>query len=365
MDEKVIYHIGFSHFYGIGPLKYTALKERFGSAEVAYQAPVKSLEEVIGPLWTARFNQFRRSVDLKRKYEEIRRKGIAVLTVDDEGYPKKLKEISDPPICLYVKGDLRTINFSQDLFFGVVGTRKPTSYGQQITYKFSTELTEAGFVIVSGMALGVDTIAHRSALDAGGKTIAVLGCGVDIVYPPSNFELYKRIIEGGGIIMSEFPPGLTVLKGLFVARNRIISGLSMGVLVAEGAKESGALITARYAAEQGREVFAPPVPLTSLMSEAPNILLKQGAKFVTTIDDILEEFQMKKGMINKKMMQALPPDEAYIIEILSKEAKSADELVLDTKKTINALSYILSTLEIKNVIEKDEEGRYQIKLMGE
>lgn len=364
MDEKAIYHIGFSHFYGIGPVKYTALKDRFGSAEEAYNAPVTSLEEVIGPLWSARFDQFRKSMDLKRKYEEIRKKGISILTVDDEEYPKKLKEISDPPICLYVKGDLRTINFSRDFFFGVVGTRKPTSYGQQITHKFSNELTEAGFVIVSGMALGVDTIAHRSALEANGKTIAVLGCGVDIVYPPSNSELYKRIINGGGLIMSEFPPGLTVLKGLFVARNRIISGLSMGVLVAEGAKESGALITARYAAEQGRDVFAPPVPLTSLMSEAPNILLKQGAKFVTTVEDILEEYQMKKGMISKKTIQTLPPDEACIVEILSKESKSADELVLDTNKSINALSYILSTLEIKNVIEKDEEGRYQIKLAG-
>ena len=171
MDEKSIYHIGFSHFYGIGPVKYTALKDRFGSAEEAYNAPVTSLEEVIGPLWASRFNQFRRSVDLKRKYEEIQRKGITILTVDDESYPKKLKEISDPPICLYVKGDLRTMNFSQDLLFGVVGTRKPTSYGQQITHKFSTELTEAGFVIVSGMALGVDTIAHKSALDAGGKRL--------------------------------------------------------------------------------------------------------------------------------------------------------------------------------------------------
>ena len=364
MDENIIYHMGFSHFYGIGPLKYTALKERFGSAEEAYKAPVTLLEEIIGPLWTARFNQFRRSVDLKRKYEEIKKKGITILTVDDVAYPKKLKEISDPPICLYTKGNLRTIDFEKDMFFGVVGTRKPTSYGQQITYKFTTELSQAGFVIVSGLALGVDTIAHRSALQVGGKTVAVLGCGVDIIYPPSNYDLYKQIVDGGGIILSEFPPGLTVLKGLFVARNRIISGLSIGILVAEGAKESGALITARYAAEQGREVFAPPVPLTSQMSEAPNILLKQGAKFVTNIEDILEEFHMRKGMINRKTIQALPPNEAHIVEILSKESKSADELVLETQQTINALSYILSTLEIKNVIEKDEEGRYQMKLVS-
>lgn len=356
--------MGFSHFYGIGPLKYKLLKERFGSAKQAYQATTKSMEEVIGPQLADRFDKFRKTVNLQRKYEEIRKKDIFVLTVDDTAYPRKLKEISDPPICLYIKGDIRTIDLSKDMFFGVVGTRKPTTYGQLITHTFSTELSEEGLVIVSGMALGVDTIAHRSALEAGGKTIAILGCGVDIVYPHSNLELYKRIIAGGGLIISEFPPGLTVQKGLFIARNRIISGLSMGVLVAEGTKESGALITARYAAEQGREVFAPPVPLTSLMSEAPNILIKQGAKFVTTVEDILGEFQIKKGMMNKKMMQDISPDEAQIVEILSREPKSADELAFDTKKTISALSYILSTLEIKNMIEKDEEGKYRIISMG-
>ncbi|OGG23805.1 DNA protecting protein DprA [Candidatus Gottesmanbacteria bacterium RIFCSPLOWO2_01_FULL_43_11b] len=202
-------------------------------------------------------------------------------------YPRLLAEISDPPDVLYVKGDLATVNLEKTI--AVVGTRTMTPYGRKITKHLVTDLVKKGFTIVSGMAIGVDSIAHQSAIDKGGKTIAVLGCGVDIIFPPSNARLYWNIVNGNGVVVSEIPPGTRTSKEQFVTRNRIISGLSLGVVVIEGSDHSGALITAKYAAEQGREVFAVPGPITSKMSQATNILLKNGAKLVESADDIIEE----------------------------------------------------------------------------
>lgn len=212
---------------------------------------------------------------------------IAALTIDDPKYPRLLKEISDPPAVLYVRGRGSKINLEKTI--AVVGTRQITPYGRNVTQKLVTELVQYGFTIVSGMALGVDTVSHETAIAAGGKTIAVLGCGIDIIAPPSNTELYWRIVHGGGAIVSEMPLGFRPNKKLFVTRNRIISGLSLGVVVTEGAKKSGSLITARYAAEQGREVFAVPGSVTSKYSGAASFLLKNGAKLVESADDILDE----------------------------------------------------------------------------
>lgn len=212
---------------------------------------------------------------------------IVGLTIDNPKYPRLLKEISDPPKVLYVRGSGSKINLEKTI--AVVGTRRVTSYGATVTRNLVRELVNKGFTIVSGLALGVDTIAHETALDSGGKTIAVLGCGIDIIAPPRNTDLYWRIVQGGGAIVSEMPLGLRPNKKLFVTRNRIISGLSLGVVVTEGAAKSGTLITARYAAEQGREVFAVPGPVTSTMSAAGAYLLKNGAKLVESASDILEE----------------------------------------------------------------------------
>jgi DNA processing protein len=211
------------------------------------------------------------------------------------------------------------------------------------------------------MAMGIDAIAHYGCLKANGKTIAFLGCGVDVIYPAVNAHLYHEIIQKDGLIISEFPPGHTVLKGLFIARNRLISGLSQGILVVEGAKDSGALITARYAAEQGKEVFAIPSSITSELSAAPNYLIKQGAKLVTSVQDIFDEYNIRITPKNQKDIIAdLSGKEKMIVETLIKEPLSADNLVLLTKlKTAKVLS-ILSTLEIKGVVEKNSEGKYQV-----
>ncbi len=363
MTKTVIYSLGFSHCLGIGPIKFLGLIKRFKTVKKAYLAEDQEIIELLGQHFGQRFLDFRIKFDPEKKLKELQKKNIQVVCQEDKRFPSSLKNISDPPICLYIKGDLKNFDLNEKNFFmAVVGTRGPTGYGQQITKKFAFDLASAGVVIVSGLALGVDAIAHQAALDAGGKTVAFLGCGVDIVYPPSNHELYQKIIEKGSLIISEFPPGQLVLKGLFVARNRLISGLSKGVLVIEGGKNSGALITARYGAEQGKEVFAPPVPITSEMSAAPIILLKQGAKLVTSAEDIFEEFNLKiTPDQDKKLLKRLTKEEKDVFGILKKEPRTSDELVFLLKKTVQKTLKIISLLEIKKIVEKNLEGKYQLK----
>ncbi len=280
-----MYRLGFSHFTGIGPMRFKALSDHFGSSFKAYWGDRDSLERVIGKDLAAGFTAFRNKFDPVRKLEDLKKMGIAVLTPEDYRFPKNLIAIADPPICLYVKGSLNS-----DRFFSVIGSRHPTQYGLKVAYELAFGLAKAGFAVVSGMALGIDGVAHWGAIDAKGKTVAVLGC-VDVVYPYQHLDLYRKIIASGGAIVSEFPPGLRLCKGMFISRNRIVSGMSKGILVVEGGDHSGTLITASMAANQGRDLFAVPGQITNELSLAPNILLKQGAKMVTEIKDILEEYQ--------------------------------------------------------------------------
>lgn len=362
MTDESKYYVAFSHFLGIGPLRFKALIKKFGSVKDAYNAHRKDIQELIGIVIGEKFDRFRAQFNPEKKLDELQQKKITIYALNDQLYPQRLKEISDPPICLYIKGDIRKLKLETKLCIAIVGTRKPTSYGIQIAQLFSRGLSAAGFVIVSGMALGVDTYAHISAVEENGNTIAVLGCGVDIIYPPSNNKLYERIQENG-YILSEFPPGHTVLPGLFVARNRIISGLSVGVLVIEGLKDSGALITARYAAEQGRDVFAPPVPMTSRLSEAPNILIKQGAKFVTSVDDILEEYGQtkKEKQYDNVAVKQLIGTELSIAQLIQIESRAIDEIVVELQQPVQVILKTLSLLELKGIIEKNSEGKYQLK----
>jgi len=355
------YYLSFSHCLGIGPMKFDLLLKQFKDAKTAYSASSKELTQVLGVKLAAQFVDFRQKFDPVKKMEEIQKKGIQFISRIDKAYPKALLKIPDPPIALYVKGDLSAINLDKSVCFAIVGTRRPSSYGVQIARKFSSELASSGFIIISGMAIGIDTLAHQGALEAGRKTVAVLGCGVDIVYPPANTNLYNTIVKSGGIVLSEFPPGMTTLPGLFVARNRIISGLSKGVLIVEGLEGSGSLITARYAAEQGKDVFAPPAPLTSLTSFAPNLLLKEGAKLVTKTQDILDEFNLQISPARQKKIEVdLTEDEKKIVASLSSEAKLIDELVNETKMSAANISQLVTLLEIKGVIEKNSEGKYQL-----
>ena len=376
-NNNLIYYLGFSYCLGIGPMTFAALKIHPKGVRGAYTASVKELASMIGQRLAEKFIEFRRRFDPKKELEKLKKDGITVLAVDGEDYPESLKNISDPPICLYVKGsiskffdgkpqtakNLISSPLSNPTFFAIVGTRKPTSYGIQVARKFAYELTEAGFIIVSGMAMGIDTIAHQAALDAGGKTVAVLGCGVNVIYPAINYQLYHNIIKTGGAVISEFPPNQTVLKGLFISRNRIISGLSRGVLITEGGEFSGALITAKFAGIQGKDVFAVPSPINSDMSAAPNLLIKQGAKMVTTVEDIYEEFNMKitprkKEDIRKNLIE----EEKLIFDILQKNPQTIDNLAIELDKTISEILNTISILEINGVVEKNQEKKYQIKL---
>ncbi len=360
--SDTIYYLAFSHFLPIGPVRLRKLIEHFGDIKRAYEADEGKLSSIIGTQATENFITFRRSFDPIKKQEELKRKKITILTQIDKKYPSQLKNISDPPICLYIKGNMEDSDFENSIFFGIVGTRKPTSYGIQIAKKFASELASLGVIIISGMAMGIDTVVHKATLDFEGRTIAVLGCGVDMIYPSCNRQIYNDIIKYSGLVISEFPPGQTVQRGLFILRNRLISGLSKGILVIEGMKDSGTLITARFAAEQGRDVFAIPSPITSLLSEAPNILLKQGAKLVTGVEDIIEELglTMKIGLAQTENSSKT---ESKIIEILRREPKSVDELETDLAISIGELLQTLSMLEIKRLIEKNSEGEYQIKLV--
>lgn len=216
---------------------------------------------------------------------------ILTLALEDPRYPALLKEISDPPSRLYVKTS--AIDIFDTPMVAVVGTRHMTSYGREITQKLTLGLVAEGFTIVSGLAWGVDTVAHETAIENGGKTIAVLGSGIDIVWPPSNARLYSQIAKRYGAVVSELPGRLRSDTVVFKRRNRIISGLCLGVLVTEGAENSGALVTARYAAEQGRDVFAVPGPITSLYSRGPAKLIKDGATLVESVEDIIDELNYR------------------------------------------------------------------------
>jgi DNA processing protein len=362
VSDDSIYYLGFSHFLGIGPVRIKLLLSEFKTAKNAYLATVAQLKKILGEKLAEGFISFRSRFDLNKKLSELTDKKIRVVCQADNDYPSSLKNMSDPPICLYIKGDWRSYSFDNQLCIAVVGTRKPTSYGIKIAKKFASALAERGVIIVSGMALGIDTVAHRSALAEDGRTVAFLGSGVDIIYPLSNRSLYEQIVYKGGLVISEFPPGMTVKPGLFIARNRLISGLAKGVFVVEGGERSGALITARYAAEQGRSVFAPPAPLDCEMSFAPNFLIKEGAKMVTSVDDILIEYNIAAtvGKVQNNVKRSLSKEEAKLVEVLGKGVSRANEISLFLNLPIENVLKTVSSLELKGLLEKNSEGYYQL-----
>lgn len=358
MDDQTGFYVAFSHFLGIGPIRFQLIKKSFKSLEQAYSASQLELSKMLGPQISKDFIDFRKDFNFKDLLIKFKSKNIITIHQENKLFPKKLLEISDPPICLYVKGNIENYEFD-DKHISVVGTRIPTSYGQKITQDIVYSLVGSGYKIVSGLALGIDSIAHKSALESGGKTIAFLGCGVDIIYPYSNANLYNLILKKDGLIISEFPPGMTVLKGLFVARNRLISALSKSVIVVEGSDKSGSLITAKYAAEQGKDVYAIPGNITSKMSQAPNILIKEGAKPIISLEDISREFNLRKKITIKKLnTKEFSKLENNLIKILENEPKSIDEILEKLNKDLTSILESLTRLEIKGYVIKNSEGKY-------
>lgn len=274
---------------GVGPLTFRALRERFGSAARVLGAPASLLREVpgIGPKLADRIAHARKDYPAQEEIDRCPPLGVALLPSFDHNYPARLAEIPDPPALLYLRGGF---THEDRLAVAIVGSRNCTPYGQRITQKLASSLARTGLTIVSGLARGIDSVAHHAALDAGGRTIAVLANGLAEVYPPEHRGLADEIARSGAIV-SESPLGQKPIAGLFPQRNRIISGLTLGVVVIEATPRSGTLSTARHALEQGREVFAVPGPVDSLSSRGCHQLIKDGAKLVETADDILEELK--------------------------------------------------------------------------
>jgi DNA processing protein len=346
------YWLGFSTISGIGPAKFKKLLAEFKTAKCA---------------WEAKKFDF----SIKDYLEELKKKDVWFITLQDESYPELLKEIKNPPFVLYGKGNASLLNNKNTI--AVVGARRTTQYGREVTKLLTTELILNGFVIVSGLALGVDAVSHMTALEnngsprgEAGRTIAVLGCGVDCCNPRENQSIYDEILKSGNCIVSEFPLGMKPTQWTFPARNRIIAGLSQAVLVTEGAEDSGSLITAKFALRFGRRVFAVPGPITSSMSKGPYVLIQKGAKLVTSGEDILKELKIinsKSQIPNKSQIskfKTATKDEVIILKFLENEPLHFDELVRRTKFKSSQLSSILSVMEIKGLIKSADGGSWQL-----
>ncbi len=363
IQKEKLYWLGFSLFPGIGPKRFFLLLKYFGKAKKIWQASKKTLLELnLSPKLIEKFINFRNQINLQTEGLKLQKNLVEFIPFCEESYPKILKEIGSPPIGLFIKGEI-TIQDSRAI--GVVGTRKISPYGRQVTEKFVNELTTAGFTIVSGLARGVDSVAHRVALGSGGRTIAVLGCGLDRIYPPEHKPLAEQIIKNNqGAVVSEFPLGMQAMPGNFPARNRIISGLSLGVLVTEGASKSGTKITAKLAADQNREVFAIPGPITSALSEGPAELIKMGAKLVTNIKDILEEFNLpalNQDSEGEKKLRTINFDneiEEKIWQLLVDGNRHIDEIINESGESGKNISSTLTLMEIKGLVKNFGEGIY-------
>lgn len=360
MEEK-IYWLGFSLAPGIGPVLFEKILKKFGTAKSAWESNKKDLEKVVGPITLGKFLAFRQHIDLEKEYEKIVQKKIHLITLEDKAYPLLLQQVPHAPFLLYVKGNAAIL--SEKRILAIVGTRKITDYGRRVTSALTTELVSQGFVIVSGLAFGVDATAHMSTIQAKGKTIAVLGCGVDCCTPPSNQKIYDAILASGGAIVSAFPPGMQATLGSFPARNAIIAGLSQGIVVTEGAADSGALITAADASSLQRPVFAVPGPITSALSTGANNLLKKGATAVTSATDILDSLGIM-GTPNRQRAKGKVPrgntkEEQDILEILESGPLHFDEIVRRIKKDSKTTGSLLSLMELSGLIHQ-ESGRYYL-----
>ncbi|MGO8732425.1 MAG: DNA-processing protein DprA [Terriglobia bacterium] len=300
-DEDTQFWLGLTKLEGLGVRGAHKLVEHFGSPQAAYMASLTELESCGIPARVAQSIFAQAGLkEAARDLEASAKAGCQVVEYSSDDYPPRLKQIPDPPLVLYVRGDVKVLSRHA---LAIVGARRPTAYGSQVAQRLAHDLAQRQLVIVSGLARGIDSAAHRGALEAAGKTVAVLGSGIDVIYPRENKRLAEQVTESGALI-SEFPPGTSPAPENFPIRNRTISGLSLGVLVIEAAEYSGSLITARLALEQNREVFAVPGNITSAQSFGPNHLIKQGAKLVDEWIDVIEEFPAEIRM------QLLPPVEA-------------------------------------------------------
>lgn len=343
----------------IGSQTLKKILAAFDNPESVWNLPAQKLKQRLEEKFVSLILESRAKYNPDTELDKLKKLDLGYMTMYDESYPSQLLELPDCPAVLYIKGNDEVLKTTG---LGVVGSRKYTLYGREIAYRLAKECAENGLTIISGLALGIDAFAHQAALDAGGITIGVLGCGLDRIYPTSNFSLGREIVEKGGAIISEFALGTPPMRQNFPARNRIIAGLSSGVLVVEAALESGALITAYQALEYNRDVFAVPGNIGNENAAGTNKLIREGAKLVSKVEDILEEFNIEKRQSEMKAREILPEteDEETIIQVLKGGKKPVDEIVVESGLNIIALNATLTMMEMKGKISNSGGGLYEL-----
>ena len=347
MDEPR-YWLALSLVQGIGPVKTRALIEHFGTLQLAWQAAPSELQQAgLDKRALKNLLDAREQIDVEREWARLQRSQSQMLTWNDAAYPARLKEIEDAPPALYVRGELSA---ADEYAVAIVGTRLATTYGKEVTRGLAGDLARNRITIISGLARGIDLIAHEAALEAGGRTIAVLGSGVDVIYPPEARRLSEQIVTRGALI-SEYPLGTRPEASNFPPHNRIISGMSLGVVVVEAGLESGALITAGFALEQGRDVFAVPGNVFNKSSQGTNRLIQQGAKLVMSFEDVLDELQLQRVAEHQQTREVIPEDETERVlwDALSQEPIHVDELRRQLDLPISTISSTLIVMELKGL----------------
>ncbi len=362
MKHQREYWLALSTIEGLGSIRISKLLQYFGDALSIWKASEKELFQAIGIRSLVRkIVKHREKIDVSELLDRMEKHKINYMTLIDTGYPEILKNIYDPPPVLFYKGE---ISFKEPAI-AIVGSRRSTGYGRKTAEKLAYELVQRGITVISGLARGIDTHGHIGALKAKGRTIAVLGSGLDIIYPPDNKELFIEIIKKG-LVISEYPPGVEPYPGNFPQRNRIISALSMGIVVIEAAQRSGSLITADLALEQGKEVFAVPGNIDRPGSRGTNNLIKNGAKLVTGVDDILEElFLFKKAQINNSengsaaIYPELKDEEKKVLKVIQEDTEvHINDIIQRTGWDVSRVNTILLKLELKGLVSKEPGKKY-------
>jgi len=345
------YWVAFSLVKGIGAVRFQALLNYFGDPQIAWGAPTEALKEAgLSDKIIENLVATRSSVDLDKMWDQMEAKGISILIQTDDTYPKRLNEIDQPPPVLYKQGDLVA---DDEWSVAIVGTRRVTAYGRQVAEDIGSSLARNGLTIISGLARGVDSIAHQAALNAGGRTIAVLGSGIDRIYPPENRHLAEQI-KANGALISEYSANTPPEASNFPQRNRLISGLSLAVIVIEAGHKSGALITAGFAADQGREVFAVPGNITSPGSKGTNRLIQNGAYPLLSAEQVLETLELGMVAEHRSARVTLPSDavEAQLFETLGQEPLHIDEITNRTEIPVEKVTATLALMELKGMVRQ-------------
>jgi DNA processing protein len=357
MDKKA-YWVGFNMVRGIGSVRLRAILDHFGDLEIAWNAPADGLAAAgLTSKVIDNFMRLRRDVNLNLVWDQIQHQGIQVITWDEEAYPARLQEIDQPPPVLYMRGSI----LPEDSWaVAVVGTRRVTAYGRQVASEVAAFLGQNGITLVSGLARGVDAIAHEAALKNGGRSIAVLGSGVDTIYPPENLRLAEKMAQQGAVI-SDYAPGTPPDAVNFPPRNRIISGLSLGVVVVEAGETSGALITATFAANQGRDVFAVPGNINAPQSRGTNRLIQDGARPLLRPEDLLDLLHLERIESHKEARRDLPsdPTESRLLHEIALEPLHIDEIRSRSGLPIEIVSATLTMMELKGMVRQVGGMQYQ------